>query len=356
MDPAFGEQLWRLERRVAADPDNVPLRCELLQWQSRAVREDPEGAVERARLANLEVLYALRPREPDLLAVLAPRIDPHFLPAEPSDPEARAALRLADDRFAEDRPEEAAGNLREALLAAPDSPAVHLRLGELRCGEGRWDEALEHLRFALAQAPGSAAVWATCGRALRGLRRWPEAFDHGVEALVRNPLCAAAEEGLAQLAVRLGYRWQRVPLCPLVWPLIPTGRTAILMSRPGTPHGARRAWYAWSGAAIAACAELTEAELPVAGLPRDLPRLEAIHRALLSSWHRWRWWRWRRRRRRPERELDWLTHVAEDGLLEAYLLFAYLHPDLTVAWQAHRAARPRDMERLIRSHLVEHEL
>lgn len=356
MDPAFGEQLWRLERRVAADPDNVPLRCELLHWQSRAARVDPEGAVERARMANLEVLFALRPREPAVLAVLAPRVDPHYLPPEPNDPEARVALQLADARLAEESPDEAAASLRRALLAAPDSPAVHLRLGELLCAEGRWSESLEHLRFALGRAPDSAAVWAACGRALRGLRRWPEAFDHGVEALVRNPLCAPAEEGLAQLAVRLGYRWQRVPLCPLVWPLIAPGQSAELMSRPGTPFGARRAWSAWAGAVTAACAAMPEPDLPLAGLPRDLPRLAAFHRVLLHSWQRWRWWRLPRRRRRPERELDWLARVADDGLLEAYLLFAYMHPDLSAAWQAHRAARPRDTERLIRSHLVEHDL
>ncbi len=353
---ALRQRIRLLESILETDPDNIGVRQELLRHQADYLRQaGGDQRVAQALSDNLEVLWALHPR--DLLAaeLLAPQADPDHEPGPPRDPEAAGWFTAGIEALGEGRAEQAEQDLTAALLADPTSPAVHLALGRARLARGEAEAAEAHLEFAERAAPGSAAAAAARGDGLAALGRPREALDHWLAALARNPLCARAEQRAIELGFASGYRWVKVPLQPVVWPLIEAdGRHWIVENRTATT-GPRRAWRTWANAVVAECRGLAPENLPLAGLPRRIELLRDIHEVLLGAWRRWRWLRyarWRNAATAAELCLDWLAAVRRDGLLDAYLYYGYLHPDLGADYRAWRDRHPGEMERFLRRHVM----
>lgn len=346
------ERIRRLEAVLHDDPDNVPARQELLRVHARYLNQTDhaDDRIEMAFEMNLEVLYALSPRDPCVCEVLAGRVDPDYELRPPAGPEAVEPYREAMLALAEGDPWAAEEKLRLALLNEPDSIASHAQLARFAVERREWDTAWRHLDYALAQQPNSALLRFIAGEAWWGMGEPAKAFDEYITALAINPLCAQAEAQLVSLGETLGYRWLELPLRPAVWPLIEAGGRSWMRSDSSRPRAVRAAWRAWAEAVLRLCRELPPERTPLAGLPRDLEFLTATHRALLSAW---RLARLAAPRRHPDtRLLNWLAAVDRAGLLPAYLLFSYLHPDLADDLRAWRAAHPNGMARFLRQFVV----
>ena len=87
------EKIRRLEALLSVDPDNVGLRHELLRSHAvyLGVQPLPDESVASAFALNLEVLYALCPRDPAVSEAYVERLEPTYYPPPPADPEARRA-------------------------------------------------------------------------------------------------------------------------------------------------------------------------------------------------------------------------------------------------------------------------
>jgi len=349
------QRIRELELLLADDPDNVEVRQDLLRSQSRFLRlHGPHPDVDRAFADNVEVLYALNPRDPLVSEVLAGEVDPGYRPPAPTDSDAEAGLAAGVMALDQDDLVAAAEHLQTALMTEPDSPAVHLACARHALLRSRADEAWSHLEYALRLAPGCAAVMAMAGETLVELERYDEAREWLLSALSLNPLAGAAEQHLINLGSRQGFFLLKLPLRPAVWPLIgPDGRS-WMVNADGTPASARAAWRVWAESIIESCRELTPEEAPLAGLPRSLPLLQQAFGRLLRRWRRGRLRRrFRRRAAHPsELTLDWLACVQADGLLDAYLFYSYLHPDLGPAYLAWRAEHPGAMRRFLVDHVL----
>lgn len=351
------QRIRELEQLLAADPDNVEVRQDLLRSQSRFLSlHGPDPGVARAFADNVEVLYALNPRDPLVSEVLAGEVDPGYRPPPPADPIAEAGLSAGMLAMEQDDLESAAEHLQAALLAEPDSAAVHLVCGRHALRRGRADEAWAHLDYAARLAPRSAAVMAMAGEALAGLGRLEEAEDRLLGALSLNPLAGAAEQLLIALGQQRSFFLVKLPLRPAVWPLIgPDGQVSWLANGEGTPLLVRRAWCAWADSVVASCRAIAPEDAPLAGLPRQLPVLRQAFGRLLRQWRRSALRRRFAGRRNPHPAalmLDWLQAVERDGLLDAYLFYSYLHPDLRREFLAWRDAHPAAMRSFLERHVV----
>ncbi len=350
------QRIRELEQLLAADPDNVEVRQDLLRSQSRyLLLHGPHPEVNRAFTDNVEVLYALNPRDPLVSEVLAGEVDPEYRPPAPRDAVAELGLAAGVVALEQDDLVAAAEHLQAALLAEPDSPAVHLACARHALLRARPEEAWTHLEYALRLAPGCAAVMAAAGETLAALDRRDEAQSWLLQALSLNPLAGAAEQQLIALGFRVGYHWLKLPLRPAVWPLIgPDGRS-WMVNAEGPPPMVRAAWRAWAEAIVQGCQSLAPDEAPLAGLPRQLPVLQHAFDQLLKQWRRGRLRR-RLQRRQPAHPaaltLDWLTQVDADGLLEAYIFYGYLHPDLRASYLAWRASHPELMRQFLERHVM----
>ena len=345
------QRIRELEQLLAADPDNVEVRQDLLRQQSRFLRlNGPHPDVAREFADNVEVLYALNPRDPLVSEVLAGEVDHGYRPPAPFDPEAELALATAVAALEQDDLETAAAHLERAVLAEPDSPAVHLASARACLLRNEPAEAWPHLAYALAILPDCAALLAVAGETLMKLGRDAEAQDHLLAALSLNPLAGAAEQHLIALGFRNGYHWLKLPLRPAVWPLIGADGKSWMVNAEGAPPMVRAAWRAWAEAIVEGCSRLAPEEAPLAGLPRQMPLLRDAFGQLLKRWHRG--WLMRRLQRKRHAHpaaltLDWLGHVATAGLLDAYLYFSYLHPDLGPSYRAWRARNPEAMRQFL---------
>ncbi|MBI2301797.1 MAG: hypothetical protein HYU66_23075 [Armatimonadetes bacterium] len=337
---------------MSADPDNVFLRQELLRQHARCLEalDEPDDRLEWCFTLNLEVLCALNPRDPSAAEVLAGQVDPGYEPSPPDDPEAGAAWRLALEAIERGRSQEAEKPLRAALLAAPDSPAVHACCARLQLDRLGYAEAERHLRFALSRAPGAALLHALVGEALRGQGRPTEAAEACLAALALNPLCTSAEQQLVELGPELGYVWVALPLRPAVWPQFDAAGRSSLHAAPELGWSVRGAWRDWATAVLRLWRELPPDCAPLAGLPREPAFLTQIHRELLRGWRRRR--RCGSRRGLEARLLDWLAAVDADGLLPAYLHYSYLPPAMAADFRAWREREPESLPRLYRDHMM----
>ncbi len=348
------EQIQHLENLLSADPDNVQVRQRLLRCQRRLLAEQgPDPEVVAAFDANIEVLYALSPRDPLVSDVLAARLGLVAEVAAPSDAEAAQALAAGVGFL--DTPDLPAAQepLQRALLAEPDSPAVHAALVRYWLAVGAPTAALGHAEFLRRSQPESPVVLTHCGEVAMALGRHRAALNDLLHALALNPLYVRAEHGLVALGEQFGYRWLRLPLHPGVWPVIAADGQHWLAAASGLPSGVRAAWKGWAREVLRRCQQLPLEAAPLAGLPRDLSLLQDVHAELLHVWRvrrcLRRWWQ---PLQPTEVVLDWLAGVAAAGLLDAYLFYAYLHPALATDYRAWRTRDPGAMERFLRDWVI----
>lgn len=346
------EKIRRLEAMLSVDPDNVGLRHELLRSHAVYLGSQPlpDESVAAAFQLNLEVLYALCPRDPAVTEAFVEQLDPAYYPPTPTDPEARCAWLGGLRELRSGHPDPAAELFRAALLAAPDAPLIHAWLAAALVETGSLAAARPHLAYAFEQAPESTFVQAVAGEAAAADGRLDEAFELLLTALAANPLCSRAEQALAKLGRPLGYTWRKLPLRPAVWPLIGADGQAWLKVNNHAPWAVRGAWTQWANAVLARCASLPPELAPLAGLPRHLPLLQDVYESLLSAWRRRRWFG---RRHPASADLDWLEAVRRAGRLTEYLLYAYLHPDLAGEFHGRTAAQPGGMAAFLRQHVIE---
>jgi serine/threonine protein kinase/Tfp pilus assembly protein PilF len=192
--------------RVArlADPDPV--------WRDRV--RDPtvwgdRRALELLAKDALGALGAISP--PQLLTTLGV-----LLKQAGGDPEPllRAAqqLRPADLWFnyelghllRDEKPEEAVGFCRAALVVRPRSSAVHDNLGSALAAAGRVDEALNAYNKAMEIDPKSSAVHNNLGTVFWKIGRRHEADDEYRKAIDLNPRSSAAHHNLGNILAVAG--------------------------------------------------------------------------------------------------------------------------------------------------------
>jgi tetratricopeptide (TPR) repeat protein len=104
------------------------------------------------------------------------------------------ALERADALTSVGRWEDAEAELRRALVAEPDDPALHAELGRVLLGRERPQAALEHLERSLAAEPEEGVVHALRGLTLVSLdlrrrREAVEAAREGVRLAPEEPVC-----------------------------------------------------------------------------------------------------------------------------------------------------------------------
>lgn len=209
--------LRSLQARLAAEPDNLPLRLELARHYQELGSH--ELALEHCRLAALrfpdsaEVQIAMVRcfRAMGLRAEAAAGIEAYLAKHPQKTPELHSWLGILRDELGELQRGEAAH--RAAVNLAPNEDRLHNNLGYNLLQQNKPAEAAEEFRQALKLAPGSVVARNNLGVALaaqpaEALREWQKGAD---QATAHNNLAAALieqgqyEGARKEVEVALGY-------------------------------------------------------------------------------------------------------------------------------------------------------
>jgi Flp pilus assembly protein TadD len=209
--------LRSLQARVAAEPDNLPLRLELARHYQELGSH--ELALEHCRLAALrfpdsaevQIVIAKCYRAMGLRAEAAAGLEAYLAKHPQRTPELHSWLGILRDEVGEFQRGEAAH--RAALEVAPNQDRLHNNLGYNLLQQNKRAEAAEEFRKALALAPDSIVARNNLGVALasqpaEALREWQKGAD---QATAHSNLAAALieqgrhEEARKEVEVALGY-------------------------------------------------------------------------------------------------------------------------------------------------------
>ncbi len=162
--------LRSLQARVAAEPDNLPLRLELARHYQELGSH--ELALEHCRLAALrfpdsaevQIVIAKCYRAMGLRAAAAAGLEAYLAKHPQKTPELHSWLGILRDEVGEFQRGEAAH--RAALEVAPNQDRLHNNVGYNLLQQNKPAEAAEHFRRALALAPDSVIARNNLGLAL----------------------------------------------------------------------------------------------------------------------------------------------------------------------------------------------